>query len=608
MRPFLKPVSCATWVASVFLAACSTIQPPAPSSGHLQAATAAATAVAAQDIPAPVTATAMLPRPKAAAKTETYSVSVREIPAQELLFALARDAKLNIDVHPGINGVVTLNAIDQTLQQILTRIAKQVDMRWELDGQNLAVMPDTPFLRTYKVNYVNMSRDVNGTVSINTQIASTSSAATGSTTSGGGGNNSTTTVTSKAQNNFWGSIEHNIKDILRETDKILPEGSSETLIERSDQQATTGTGAQSSTTGKGSSTNSLANSPNPASMQQQGTTVVKRTTFREAASVIANPEAGVIVVRATSRQHEKVQEYIDLVTRNAGRQVMIEATIAEVSLNDNYTQGINWQSLRSLRTPGTAGFSAIQNPSGPTMDTTGAAFLLNYVAPGLGISATIQLLENFGNVKVLSSPKISVLNNQTAMLKVVDNIVYFDVKSDSTITQTNTEKTFTTTAKSVAVGLVMSITPQISEANMVTLNVRPTISRVIDFKSDPNPDLVTVKNEVPQIQTREMESMLRLTDGEIAVMGGLMSDELSNNTDAVPGLSKLPGIGTLFTSRKDVTKKTELVIFIKPTIIRDPSISGDYRSLRNQLPGHEFFANNPGPEPKQIGTQGSSTP
>lgn len=608
MRLLLKPAFSTAWLTSLILAACSSIQPPTPSSGHLQAANAAATAAAAQDIPAPVTATAMLPRPKVAAKTETYSVSVREIPAQELLFALARDAKLNIDVHPGINGVVTLNAIDQTLQQILTRIAKQVDMRWELDGQNLAVMPDTPFLRTYKVNYVNMSRDVSGTVSINTQIASTSSAATGSTTSGGGGNNSTTTVTSKAQNNFWGSIEQNIKDILRETDKILPEGSSETLIERSDQQATTGTGAQSSTTGKGSSTNSLANSPNPASMQQQGTTVVKRTTFREAASVIANPEAGVIVVRATSRQHEKIQEYIDLVTRNAGRQVMIEATIAEVSLNDNYTQGINWQSLRSLRTPGTAGFSAIQNPSGPTLGTTGAAFLLNYVAPGLGISATIQLLENFGNVKVLSSPKISVLNNQTAMLKVVDNIVYFDVKSDSTITQTNTEKTFTSTAKSVAVGLVMSITPQISEANMVTLNVRPTISRVIDFKSDPNPDLVTVKNEVPQIQTREMESMLRLTDGEIAVMGGLMSDELSNNTDAVPGLSKLPGIGTLFTSRNDITKKTELVIFIKPTIIRDPSINGDYRSLHDQLPGHEFFANNPGPEPKQIGTQGSSTP
>jgi post-segregation antitoxin (ccd killing protein) len=133
-----------------------------------------------------VAATVTLARPKAAAKAESYSVSVRNIPVQDLLFALARDAKLNIDIHPGINGIVTINAIDQTLQQILTRIAKQVDMRWELDGPNLVVMTDSPFLRNYKVDYVNMSRDVSGTVSINTQIASTSTSATGTAASGGG--------------------------------------------------------------------------------------------------------------------------------------------------------------------------------------------------------------------------------------------------------------------------------------------------------------------------------------------------------------------------------------------------------------------------------------
>ena len=607
MRLPLSPVA---WLASLTLAACSSIQPPTPSSGHLQATTDAATATATQDIPAPVTTTALLPRPKAAAKVETYSVSVRNIPVQDLLFALSRDAKINVDVHPGINGVVTLNAIDQTLQQILTRITKQVDMRWEMDGPNLVVMPDSPYLHTYKVDYVNMSRVVDGKVSINTQIASTSSDTTGSTTSGGGGNTSTTTVTSNAKNNFWTSIEKNITDLLRETDKILPEGSSETLIERSDQQATTGTGAQSSTTGKGSSTNSLANSPNPASMQQQGTTVVKRTTFREAASVIVNPETGVIMVRATSRQHEKVQEYIDLVTRNAGRQVIIEATIAEVTLSNNYKQGINWQSLRSLRSPGTAGFSVAQSPTGlPVPDplaTPGASFLLNYVAPGLGISATLDLLETFGNVKVLSSPKISVLNNQTAMLKVVDNIVYFEVKSDSTLGQVNTEKTFTTTAKSVAVGLVMSVTPQISEANMITLNIRPTISRVTGFKTDPNPDLIVVKNEVPEIQTREMESMLRLADGEIAVMGGLMEDKIDYNTDSVPGLGRLPGIGNLFRNRDDTNTKTELVIFLKPTVVRDLSINGDYRNFRSQLPNQEFFQNNPGYD--QTAAQGPRTP
>ncbi len=618
LRPFVTPPSLPASSIARILAGCSSIQPQAPSAGHIRAE---AQVAPNPDIPPPIATTVMLPRPKAAAKTESYSVSVRNIPVQDLLFALSRDAKLNVDIHPGINGIVTINAIDQTLQQILTRISKQVDMRWELDGPNLLVMPDSPFLRNYKVDYVNMSRDVSGTVSINTQIASTSTSATGGASTGGGGNNSSTSVTSSAKNNFWQSLERNLKDILRESDKILPEGSSETVIERSDQQATTGTGAQSGTASarSGNQSTSLAGSPNPASLQQQGTTVVKRTTFREAASIIVNPEAGVVVVRATGRQHEKVQEYLDLVLASARRQVIIEATIAEVNLSDRYQQGINWQSLRSLR-PGnpTAGFSAAQNPTGiPVPDPFAAAagsfatppgtfaFLLNYVAPGLGLSSTLSLLETFGKVKVLSSPKISVLNNQTAMLKVVDNVVYFEVKNDSTTTTTGTTNNFTSTAKSVSVGLVMSVTPQISESGSILLNVRPTISSQRGTKTDPTPGLA-VPNLVPEIQTREMESMLRLSDGEVAVMGGLMEDRLNNTTNEVPGLGGLPGIGNFFRNRDEASTKTELVIFLKPTIIRDPSINGDYRSFRDQLPGKDFFANKPGPEQKPTDVSGAA--
>jgi general secretion pathway protein D len=605
LRPRLIPPLRLALLSSLALAACSSIQPQPPSAGHIRAE---AQVASNPNIPAPVAATVTLARPKAAAKAESYSVSVRNIPVQDLLFALARDAKLNIDIHPGINGIVTINAIDQTLQQILTRVAKQVDMRWELDGPNLVVMTDSPFLRNYKVDYVNMSRDVSGTVSINTQIASTSTSATGTAASGGGGgNNSSTSVKSNAQNNFWQSLEKNLKDILRESDKILPEGSSETVIERSDQQATSGTGAQASSGRSGGAAAGLAGSPNPASLQQSGNTVIKRTTFREAASIIVNPEAGVVVVRATSRQHEKVQEYLDLVLTNARRQVVIEATIAEVSLSDNYQQGINWQSLRTLRpgSPG-AGFSAAQNPTGIPVpnpftassgsfatvsgSTPGAfAFLLNYVAPGLGLSSTLSLLETFGKVKVLSSPKISVLNNQTAMLKVVDNVVYFLIKNDSTTTTTGTTNNFTSTPQSVSVGLVMSVTPQISENGSILLNVRPTISSLKGAgKTDPTPGLA-VANVVPEIQTREMESMLRLSDGEVAVMGGLMEDKINYSTSEIPGLGGLPGIGNFFRNRNDTSTKTELVIFLKPTIIRDPSINGDYRSFRDQLPGREFF-------------------
>jgi general secretion pathway protein D len=606
LRPFLIPPLRVALLASLALAACSSIQPQPPSAGHIRAE---AQVAPSPNIPAPVAATVTLARPKAAAKAESYSVSVRNIPVQDLLFALARDAKLNVDIHPGINGIVTINAIDQTLQQILTRIAKQVDMRWEIDGPNLVVMTDSPFLRNYKVDYVNMSRDVSGTVSINTQIASTSTSATGGAAAGGG-NNSNTSVKSSAQNNFWASLEKNLKDILRESDKILPEGSSETVIERSDQQATTGTGAQPPSGRPGSAANSLAGSPNAASLQQQGTTVVKRTTFREAASIIVNPEAGVVVVRATFRQHEKVQEYLDLVLTNARRQVVIEATIAEVSLSDNYQQGINWQSLRNLRPDSinrTSGFSVAQNPTGlpvpnPFTGSSGSfatvsgstpgafAFLLNYVAPGLGLSSTLSLLETFGKVKVLSSPKISVLNNQTAMLKVVDNVVYFLIKNDSTTTTTGTTNNFTSTPQSVSVGLVMSVTPQISENGSILLNVRPTISSLKGAgKTDPTPGLA-VANVVPEIQTREMESMLRLSDGEVAVMGGLMEDRINYNTSEIPGLGGLPGIGNLFRNRNDTSTKTELVIFLKPTIIRDPSINGDYRSFRDQLPSREFFS------------------
>lgn len=617
LRPLLIPPLRLALLASLTLAACSSIQPQPPSAGHIRAE---AQATPSPNIPAPVASTITLARPKAAAKAESYSVSVRNIPVQDLLFALARDAKLNIDIHPGINGIVTINAIDQTLQQILTRVAKQVDMRWELDGPNLVVMTDSPFLRNYKVDYVNMSRDVSGTVAINTQIASTSTSAAGGAAAGGG-NNSSTSVKSSAQNNFWQSLDKNLKDILRESDKILPEGSSETVIERSDQQATTGTGAQGQAGGarSGTGATSLAGSPNAASLQQQGTTVVKRTTFREAASIIVNQEAGVVVVRATARQHEKVQEYLDLILTSSKRQVIIEATIAEVSLNDNYQQGINWQSLRTLRAGvPTAGFSAAQNPTGiPVPDQFAApagsfttvsgtaqgafAFLLNYVSPGLGLSSTLSLLEAFGKVKVLSSPKISVLNNQTAMLKVVDNIVYFNVKTDAATTVGNT--TFppvqTATAQSVAIGMVMSVTPQISETGSILLNVRPSISRVLDFKPDPT----LPANTVPQIQTREMESMLRLSDGEVAVMGGLMEDRISNTTNQIPGLGDIPGIGNFFRNRNETSTKTELVIFLKPTIVRDPSINGDYRGFRDQLPARDFFTNKPDQQP--TGAQGA---
>ena len=159
-------------------------------------------------------------------------------------------------------------------------------------------------------------------------------------------------------------------------------------------------------------------------------------------------------------------------------------------------------------------------------------------------------------MKVLSSPRLSVLNNQTAMLKVVEEYVYFLVDASTTqYGDSEREKiTATTTPQSVSVGMVMSVTPQISATGDITLNVRPTISGISGFKDDPNPSLRNIPNRVPQIRTREIESMLRLRSGEIAVLGGLMEDRIDHDTGRIPLLGDVPVLGELFTRRDNAVR------------------------------------------------------
>ncbi len=221
------------------------------------------------------------------------------------------------------------------------------------------------------------------------------------------------------------------------------------------------------------------------------------------------------------------------------------------------------------------------------------------------LSGAVQLLDSFGDVKVLSSPKLSVMNNQTATLKVVDNKVYFTVSvtPGTTSTTGTTQPTFTTTPIPVAVGFTMNVTPEISDSDSVTINVRPTITRIIGYVNDPNPSLANpcgfnvtsgcsiaaVVNRVPEIRTREMESIIRVNSGQIAVLGGLMQDEINNLSDGVPVVDNIPGIGNIFKNRNDTKTKSELVIFLRPVIVKDASIEGDYSAYRNTLPDANFL-------------------
>jgi MSHA biogenesis protein MshL len=560
-------------VALVLLAGCG-LAPLEPSEAHLRAPTEPVQG----SIPPPVQLAPLLPKPKPTARAETYSVVVHNVPVQDLLFALARDARVQVDINPDVIGNVTLNAIDQTLEQLLARIARQVDMRYEVKGGTLVIQRDTPFLRGYRIDYVNLSREgsVNGTLASNV----TGSSAQGGASGGGGGGQSNTTTSIKAESNnrFWQSLEQNVKEILRETDKIVSSAAQGTPASA---PVTPAAGAQ-------------AQGAQPTQVASAGPAVV----YREAASVIVNKESGILTVRATSRQHEKIQEFLDEVMANARRQVQIEATVVEVQLNNNYQRGIDW---RILNTSSPWNLTNQSSGNFPFNAANTGGLTIGYLSGS--ISVNIRLLEQFGEIRVLSSPTISAINNQIAVLKVVDNVVYFEVRSNvSQQANAGAISTFETTPRTVPVGFVMGVVPQISENSTISLLVRPSISRITRFVTDPNPALTAtdnqgnrILNQVPQIQTREMESVLRLQDGQMAVLGGLMQDESNNTEGTVPGVRSVPLLGELFAQRNDTNTKSELVIFLRATIIRDASIEGDYREFRRYLPEDDFFSKpNPG--------------
>lgn len=487
-------------------------------------------------------------------KDESYSISAVNVPVAELLFKLAKDAGKEIDIYAGIAGNVTINAINQPLESILERMAEQVGFVFEVNRQTMSIKPDFPEWKNYKIDYVNIVKKSKDTIDMKMSVSGT----TGNSTTSQAG--SSTKVSVESEHDFWDKLEKNIQ-LLAQLDPnankvILPPSASRD--------------AQGSPS---------ARAPALSSISQ---------------NTVVNPEAGIISVYTSSKKHKSIKKYIDQVSLRAERQVLIEATVVEVVLNDDYQAGIDW-SFFGDRAFGNDGGVRITSPfSGPengfsiaTVDNLGSA-AAGVLSGDWNILANLKMLKQFGDSKVLSSPKIMAINNQTALLKVVNNLVYFSV--DVTVTAATATADATTTyeteIKTVPVGFTMSVTPFVSEDGDVTLNVRPTISRKIGEVNDPNPDLATagVVSSIPIIQEKEMSSVLRLKDRQTAIIGGLIEDNNSNTRTGVPWVSDVPVLGDLFSTRDDSTGKSELVIFIRPVIIKNPDVdNGDLHSVSRFL-------------------------
>ena len=579
--------------------------------------------------------------------SDTYDVIVTNVPVRDLLFALARDAGINMDVDDEVGGIVSISALDQTLDAILARIGEQVAIRVEYLGDAIIIKPDSPYFQQYNVSFLNLSR-------------SYTSNASGAGIDGGG----SSSISNSGGSAFWDNLEASISAIL---------------------------GLSFQGAGSAGAASAGGNAAVAASTEGK---------FGNQTTYTINREAGILIVHASQRLHREVQLFLDTAFSVAKRQVLLEATVVEVVLNNQYNQGIDWSFFNSLATEGlalyqggkvgsaagalnyltrtvTRNFGNVQNISSqaeaqayvrawedqrrksesdpnisvtsstrPTV-TTGTQTVTNpdgsqsqqtvynvgtgsivteefnseAAARGEGgglipssasannfftgvfrkgdIGAAVQLLDQFGDAKVLSSPRISALNNQPALLRVVDQEVYFDIEVEDEYNETTgslSGRSYTVDENTVDVGFVMNVFPNISDDGEIILNLKPSVTRVLNYRKVPSPSLpggvttgTSTDNVIPITRIRELESLISLRDGEVAVMGGLLEDRTGDNNSSVPGISKLPGVGTLFEKKEQKTYKTEFIVFLRAKIISNPSINGDYSDYRHLLPDTDFI-------------------
>lgn len=584
----------AFWLCAMLLTACQHTPVPAPSE-HLMRAEAPAMRPPAP-LPPPAPATAATP---------TFSLNVIASPVQQILINLARDAKVNMDVHPAISGVVTLHAIRQPLPALLERIAQQVDIRWRHEGDTYLITPDLPYVESYMVDYVAIEREARGESGVVTSVVSASA----NQGSDARASQSGTQLRSSSQHRFWRSLLSSLEELLRREDETVQI----VTIDREQEIRDTTTHTDSQTRSRKlnpPSANQGAAPENSVTVRDGEHSKLSHTRVQpgqrqtrsedKTVRVTLHLETGVLAVRATRRQHALVGRFLRQIAHSARRQVLIEATIVEVELTREFETGVDWSRLTGSASP-----QFVQNSSNLLSDTAlrgtvpldralGAnpVSLLYYHSGSL--TSAVKLLEHFGRTRVLSSPKLMALNNQAALLKVVRDMPYFTLKVRRT--EGGADKPdrldYESTLHTVPEGIVLSVQPQISANGEVSLHVRPTITQITGYVSDPAVTLADarVNSPIPRVQVRELESTLRLMSGQIGVLGGLIQDRLDNQSDGLPGLGMLDGIGRLFSHKTDRLVRTELVVFLRPTLVEHPAVhGGDLAGLAGALPDAGFF-------------------
>jgi MSHA type pilus biogenesis protein MshL len=467
-----------------------------------------------------------------------YTLFARDANIEEVLLAFSRESELNIVIDPELSGKVTIDLKQVTLKEALDVILSPLGWTYQLDGKFIKISRPQVETRTFTLNYIATKRSGKREIYASTGGGMQTNLFSGQSTTVGAGSTRT---------GYSDLISVDEMDLWTEVQKGL-----ETIIF--------------------GSVDEKAKGATPESVKTTWTRVDEK-----GKKLILNKSTGVVWVTDYPLNLNKVASFLESIEGSSQRQVIIQARIFEVVLSDDYKAGINWKAIEALprsinlswgltNKAGTTGF-----PGGITTTTPGTVatpglfkvmpfggmFALGALGSEVALSDIMQLISEQGDVKVLSSPSISTLNNQKAIIRVADQDVFFitgAVANQTAVTQTVQPMT-------IDIGLILDVTPQIAEDGTIIMNIHPSVTEKTGEK--PSPD---GKTTFPLLSVRETDTTVKVKDGQTIIIAGLMHEKNDDTLIGVPGLRALPLIGGVFKYKSQSKRNSELVIMITPTL------------------------------------------